>query len=124
MNAAIKPATNLKGENAMLSLETTKSFPFDFGTQENLAIMLDGKKIGSMVVLHYEDGKEHVDGIEIEKEFRCNGYGTEILSKFSGAYIVPDNARAANLYARIGSEINANDEFSYLDEGFGVYVLD
>ena len=108
----------------MLTLITTAARPFDYGTQEFIDIQLDGQTIGKINLLQYESGERHVDRIDIDEAFQGQGFGTQVLQNFSGAYVVPDNADAARLYARIGSEVRANDEFSYLDEGFGVYTID
>ncbi len=108
----------------MITLENKKERAFDYGTQEFIEIHADGKKVGSMNVLHYESGETHIDRIDIDDDEQNKGYGTEALQMFPGAYVVPDNADAARLYERIGSEVRVTDEFSSLDEGFGVYTID
>lgn len=77
-----------------------------------------------MNILHYDSGETHIDRIDIDDEYQNRGIGTTALQMFPGAYVVPDNADAARLYERIGSEVRVTDEFSSLDEGFGVYTID
>lgn len=105
----------------MIQLKSER--PFDYGTQKFFNIIEDGV-VGQMNVLYYESGEVHIDRIDIDDEHQNKGFGTKALAEFSGAYIVADNEGAARLYQRLGSEVSVTDEFSTLDEGFGVYILD
>ena len=87
----------------------------------DIDIMLDGKKIGyaemfivTEISKYGEDFNEdfsYIKSIEIDEEYRNNGYGTKVLTdlaaEFDGIYICPDNENAKRLYARLGEEVNA-----------------
>lgn len=107
----------------MIDLQIKSSSPFDYGTQDFIDIVNSGTVVGHMTVLHYDSGETHIDRIDIDDDFQCNGFGTQALESFPGAYIVADNARAAQLYARLGSKVSPTSEWAMLDEGFGVYQL-
>lgn len=107
----------------MVSLNKTSESPFDYGTQEFIDIASDGVVVGRMTVLRYESGEVHIDRIDVDDAYQGRGFGTAALESFRGAYIVPDNADAARLYARLGSEVSPASEWSALDQGFGVYQI-
>ena len=107
----------------MIDLQIKSSSNFDYGTQDFIDIVSDGITVGHMTVLHYESGETHIDRIDIDDEYQGRGYGTQALESFPGAYIVADNARAAQLYARLGSEVSPASAWAMLDEGFGVYQI-
>lgn len=109
----------------MATITLTNERPFDYGMQKFYDILEGGEIVGKVNVLEYDTGEIHVDRIDVDAEHRGQRIETQVLTEnFSGAYVVPDNARAAALYERIGSEIRVNDEFSALDEGFGVFTID
>lgn len=108
----------------MASIEKRSEKETDFGTLSHYDIMLDGEKIGTVAVEHYDtDDSDYVEGIYIDEQYRGRGIGTEILTEnFMGAYIAADNEDAARLYDRIcrwTSEDYLGD-WESLDQGFGV----
>lgn len=108
----------------MINLIKTSESPFDYGTQEFIEITNDGISVGRMTVLRYESGEVHIDRIDIDNGYQGKGFGTAALANFRGAYIVPDNERVSNLYARLGSEVSPSSDWAALDQGFGVYRID
>lgn len=87
--------------------------------------------IGTVVTLIDESKKiKYLSNIDIIAPFRSFGIGTYILKRyFSGYYIMADNSRASQLYARLGRAYNKFthkefEEFIRMCGMHGVYKLD
>lgn len=113
----------------MITLITKISEDFESMKMFDISITLDGAKIGyaELFVAYDEDGDEtaaYVKSIEIESAHRNHGYGTEVLKMLAdahdGIYICPDNEDAERLYARLGEETSAPDEFESEYDSWGV----
>lgn len=94
------------------------------GAWECFDIEAQGKKIGECTVKTWDDGSALIERIDVEESERGKGFGTDaikmISDDYSKTFIVPDNARAAALYERIGSQTD-DEVWCSLDQGFGVY---
>ena len=99
-------------------------------TYKNYEIYADETLIGSASVeTDYEEENteySYIERIDIDEEFRNQGYGTaairEISSMYYGAVLAPDNEDAKRLYERIGEEFS-EDPYVYCDQGYGVYLV-
>lgn len=87
--------------------------------------------IGTVVtVINKARGIKYLSNIDIIAPFRSFGIGTYVLKHwFSGYYIMADNTRAGQLYARLGKRYNKFtrkefEEFIQLLGMKGVYKLD
>ena len=84
-------------------------------------ILFDDKIIGSILVKDIQEGKL-IDEIYIEKEFRNNGIGTDIIKKLIEnnesiyLWVYKDNAKAVSLYKRLGFKIIDETESRYYME--------
>lgn len=96
------------------------------GAWECFEIFADGQTVGEVTVKTWDDGSALIERIDIEEAFRGHGIGTETIRMISDdhdrTFIVPDNADAQRLYARLGRE-TSNDVWGSLDQGFGVYEV-
>lgn len=81
--------------------------------------------VGAMTVMASDDGA-YVERIDIDEQYRGHGIGTDALLQVSDIYggvaIAADNARAARLYERLGTE-SRYDGAEYIDQGYGVYDI-
>ena len=83
-------------------------------------IVLDDKIIGSILLKDIQEGKL-IDEIYIEKEFRNNGIGTDIIMKLLKEsnnnniylWVYKENIKAVSLYKRLGFKIIDETESRY-----------
>ena len=70
-----------------------------------------------------DENSAYCERIDIEEEYRNNGFGTAALydlsNLFHGIIVAPDNEDAQRLYERIGC--GTSDDM--YDQGFGVYEI-
>lgn len=86
-------------------------------------IVIDDKIIGSIMVKDIQEGKL-IDEIYIEKEFRNNGIGTDIIMKVVKKsnnkniylWVYKENIKAVSLYKRLGFKIIDETESRYYME--------
>ena len=86
-------------------------------------IVLDDKIIGSILLKDIQEGKL-IDEIYIEKEFRNNGIGTDIIMKVVKKsnnkniylWVYKENIKAVSLYKRLGFKIIDLTESRYYME--------
>lgn len=86
-------------------------------------IVLDDKIIGSILIKDIKEGKL-LDEIYIEKEFRNNGIGTDIIMKVVKEsdnkniylWVYKENTKAVSLYKRLGFKIIDETESRYYME--------
>ena len=86
-------------------------------------IVLDDKIIGSILLKDIQEGKL-IDEIYIEKEFRNNGIGTDIIMKAVKKsnnkniylWVYKENIKAVSLYKRLGFKIIDETESRYYME--------
>ena len=86
-------------------------------------IIFDDKIIGSILLKDIQEGKL-IDEIYIEKEFRNNGIGTDIIMKVVKKsnnkniylWVYKENIKAVSLYKRLGFKIIDETEFRYYME--------
>ena len=86
-------------------------------------IVLDDKIIGSILLKDIQEGKL-IDEIYIEKEFRNNGIGTDIIMKVVKKsnnkniylWVYKENIKAVSLYKRLGFKIIDQTESRYYME--------
>lgn len=86
-------------------------------------IVLDDKIIGSILLKDIQEGKL-IDEIYIEKEFRNNGIGTDIIMKAVKKsnnkniylWVYKENIKAVSLYKRLGFKIIDQTESRYYME--------
>lgn len=86
-------------------------------------IVFDDKIIGSILLKDIQEGKL-IDEIYIEKEFRNNGIGTDIILKVLKEsnnkniylWVYKDNTKAVSLYKRLGFKIIDETESRYYME--------
>ena len=81
-------------------------------------IVFDDKIIGSILVKDIQEGKL-IDEIYIEKEFRNNGIGTDIIKKLIEnnesiyLWVYKENIKAVSLYKRLGFKTIDETESRY-----------
>ena len=96
------------------------------GAWIDFEIFSDGEKAGDVSVKVWDDGSCLIERIDIDEDKRGQGIGSaaikEIAYDHDKTFIVPDNADAARLYARIGSE-TSSEVWQSLDAGFGAYEV-
>ena len=84
-------------------------------------IVFDDKIIGSILLKDIQEGKL-IDEIYIEKEFRNNGIGTDIIKKLIEnnesiyLWVYKDNTKAVSLYKRLGFKVIDETESRYYME--------
>ena len=84
-------------------------------------IVFDDKIIGSILLKDILEGKS-IDEIYIEKEFRNNGIGTDIIKKLIEnnesiyLWVYKDNTKAVSLYKRLGFKVIDETESRYYME--------
>ena len=86
-------------------------------------IVFDDKIIGSILLKDIQEGKL-IDEIYIEKEFRNNGIGTDIIMKVVKKsnnkniylWVYKENIKAVSLYKRLGFKIIDETESRYYME--------
>ena len=97
----------------------------DSYTNIEFVMKLDGEEIGWASVM--DDGKAYVERIDIAEDHRNCGYGTEFINylsrEFGSVFLAPDNEDAQRLYDRLGYDVTGKDEWSYVDQGYGVYEI-
>lgn len=97
------------------------------GAWESREILHNGERVGSVTVQTWADGSALIERIDVDEEKRGQGIGTATINamveEFGSCYIVPDNADAARLYARLGREVSAAGDWTYLDQGYGVFKV-
>lgn len=97
------------------------------GYWESFNILCNSIKVGSCMIISWDDGSALVERIDIDDEYQNKGIGSSALEQLSeeyeDLYIVPDSNDSARLYARLGSEVPASSDWSYKDIGYGVYKL-
>lgn len=97
----------------------------DSYTNIEYVMKLDGEEIGWSSVM--DDGKAYVERIDIAEDHRNCGYGTEFINylsrEFGSVFLAPDNEDAQRLYDRLGYDVTEKDEWSYVDQGYGVYEI-
>lgn len=109
-------------------LRLTSTQEMDETTMYNFDIIANDQVVGCVQLNAESEDDEHayVERIDIDEEFRNNGYGTDALMQLSdkcyGIEIAPDNEDARRLYERIGEESNW-DAADYIDQGYGVYRI-
>ena len=108
-----------------VTLEVKKSTAEDDYTYDNIAIMLDGKEVGTIGMMA-DENEPYLERIDIDEAYRNKGIGTDALrlvaEKYGDFLIAPDNEDAKRLYERYGDESNS-DTAAYIDQGYGVYEI-
>ena len=104
----------------------------------DIEIYANGVKVGTLdYVDQFNDDNDicYIERIDIDEEYRGRGIGTEVLKNtlcseygFYSVVVAPDNDDAKRLYERIGTKyihpMNVDEcDFSYNDQGYGVYVI-
>lgn len=118
----------LTGEMS-LSVKRTQSFAsgrYDYYYSDMLDIKVGEISIGSANVIYDDKDKAYLERIDIDEEYRNQGYGTkainQIVDTYGSIYVAPDNERARNLYDRMGYEANSHATEMY-DQGYGVFEI-
>ena len=97
-------------------------------------IIANGEKVGSLEIIdqfNEDNDTAYVERIDIDEEYRGQGIGTAVLSDilrdtYYNVVVAPDNKDAQRLYERLGKEFvcyGDNYDFSYNNQGYGVYVI-
>ena len=110
----------------MMQLIETARQEADFGETIAYDISADGIKVGTMSVYDYTEALL-IERIDINKGYRNHGYGADAVYEVSKGhdyiYAAPDNSDSKRFFARYGEEVNADSDWTYLDQGYGVYLL-
>lgn len=92
-------------------------------------IYRDGLKVGeaNIMVDSEDEDKIYLEDFNINKEFRNQGIGTEVLKMLAKEasdylYMAPTDEDNQRLYARLGEELTTNDP--EVDQGYGVYKIE
>ena len=96
--------------------------------------ILDGEiSVGAIIFNDEYETRTYLENVDVYEVYRNKGIGTTAIKMFAktyrekGIYFAPDNADAKRLYDRIAEEMDIReyDEYgTYVDQGYGVYVLD
>lgn len=93
--------------NGEVTLKVKKSTAEDDYTYDNIAIMLDGKEVGTIGMMA-DENEPYLERIDIDEAYRNKGIGTDALrlvaEKYGDFLIAPDNEDAKRLYERYGDE--------------------
>lgn len=115
----------MRNSSDAVTLNVKKSTDMDTYTYDNIAIMLDGKEVGTIGMVA-DENEPYLERIDIDEKYRNKGIGTDALrliaEKYGEFIIAPDNEDAKRLYERYGEESNS-DNAPYLDQGYGVYSI-
>lgn len=116
---------SMRISSGAVTLNVEKSTEEDGYTYDNIAIMLDGKEVGTIGMVASEN-EPYLERIDIDEEYRNKGIGTDALrlvaEKYGEFLIAPDNEDAKRLYERYGDE-SSSDNAAYIDQGYGVYSI-
>ena len=92
-------------------------------------IIVNGQEIGFFQFYAGEDELEdpiYLERIDINEEYRNQGYGTmallQIAREYGHIYFAADNEYCQRLYERIADRCTLPNA-DYVDQGFGVYEL-
>lgn len=90
-------------------------------------IMVDGIKVGRAdTIVNSEEDEVYLEWIQIDDEFRGQGYGTKAMQmlaeKYGYIYFAPCDERNKELYERFAEEIEYNAP--EVDQGYGVYYME
>lgn len=115
----------MRNSSDAVTLHVEKSTDMDTYTYDNIAIMLDGKEVGTIGMVA-DENEPYLERIDIDEKYRNKGIGTDALrlvaEKYGEFLIAPDNEDAKRLYERYGEESNS-DNAAYIDQGYGVYSI-
>ena len=128
-----------------IELRKVKSAYFTDEAQENEVydyhyydIIADGETVGTVDLIDHlcedddDNGICYIERIDVDEQYRNRGIGTEVLTStlyeegYRTVVVAPDNDDAKRLYERIGTEFiytGVGVDFSYNDQGYGVYVI-
>ena len=116
---------SMRNSSDAVTLNVKKSTDMDTYTYDNIAIMLDGKEVGTIGMVA-DENEPYLERIDIDEKYRNKGIGTDALrlvaEKYGEFLIAPDNEDAKRLYERYGDESNS-DNAAYIDQGYGVYSI-
>ena len=116
---------SMRNSSDAVTLDVKKSTDMDTYTYDNIAIMLDGKEVGTIGMVA-DENEPYLERIDIGEKYRNKGIGTDALrlvaEKYGEFLIAPDNEDAKRLYERYGNESNS-DNAAYIDQGYGVYSI-
>lgn len=91
-----------------------------------LHILHNEAMVGEVSVMISESGA-YCERIDIDKEHRNQGIGTEALKllsrKLGSVTVAPDNEDAQRLYERIGYDVTGKGDNWSVDQGYGVYEI-
>ena len=116
---------SMRSSSGAVTLNVENSTEEDGYTYDNIAIMLDGKEVGTIGMVA-DENEPYLERIDIDEEYRNKGIGTDALrliaEKYGEFLIAPDNEDAKRLYERYGDE-STSDNAAYIDQGYGVYSI-
>lgn len=116
---------SMRNSSDAVTLNVKKSTDMDTYTYDNIAIMLDGKEVGTIGMVA-DKNEPYLERIDIDEKYRNKGIGTDALrlvaEKYGEFLIAPDNEDAKRLYERYGDE-SSSDNAAYIDQGYGVYSI-
>lgn len=116
---------SMRSSSGAVTLNVENSTEEDGYTYDNIAIMLDGKEVGTIGMV-VDENEPYLERIDIDEEYRNKGIGTDALrlvaEKYGEFLIAPDNEDAKRLYERYGDE-SSSDNAAYIDQGYGVYSI-
>jgi GNAT superfamily N-acetyltransferase len=86
--------------------------------------VIDGVTIGYANV-YTNDSWTYLERIDIEEEYRGQGYGTafinHLVTEYGSIVAAPDNEDSQRLFERLGRDVS--DKHWYVDQGYGVYEI-
>jgi ribosomal protein S18 acetylase RimI-like enzyme len=86
--------------------------------------ILEGATIGYATVI-VDSEYTYLERIDIEEEFRGQGYGTAFIRTLADEYgsivAAPDNEGSQRLFDRLGYDVS--DKYWMVDQGYGVYEI-
>lgn len=118
-----------------MNIKTTKFDELENWVTYKNEIIVDDQVIGkayTMVEFDEDGDKEdqvYLEDIDIEEEFRNQGYGTQAIQLLAEEneflYFAPTDENNQRLYKRIASDMEEEmSDVPEIDQGFGVYFLE
>ena len=108
-----------------MTLNETRRIEEDCNTNIIFDIVENETVVGGCSIM-VDEKSAYCERIDIDEEYRNNGYGTSALNAlsdmFGGIMVAPDNEDARRLYERIGYEYG-DESTPYIDNGYGVYKI-
>jgi RimJ/RimL family protein N-acetyltransferase len=110
----------MKGDDEMKKVTLVESHRSkeDSYTSMVYAVELDGELIGELSLM-VDDESAYIERLDIDEEYRNQGYGTQatkmIAAEYDEVYAAPDNSDSQRLLERIGTKTDDRESEPKMD---------